>query len=46
VGAFVSVRARIHAEAERTLVVEADAAGEDGRPLASAKGTFVRMDPP
>jgi acyl-coenzyme A thioesterase PaaI-like protein len=44
VGAFVSVRGRLVEESERTLVLAAEAAGEDGRPLASATGTFVRVD--
>ena len=46
VGAFVSVRGRVLEEGERTLVIAAEAAGEDGRPLAAAKGTFVRVDGP
>ena len=46
VGAFVSVKGRLVEEGERTLVLAAQAAGEDGRPLASAKGTFVRVERP
>jgi acyl-coenzyme A thioesterase PaaI-like protein len=46
VGAFVSVRGRLEEEDERTLVLAAEAAAEDGRPLASARGTFVRVEGP
>jgi acyl-coenzyme A thioesterase PaaI-like protein len=46
VGAFVSVRARLEEEGERTLTLAAEASAEDGRPIASARGTFVRMDGP
>jgi acyl-coenzyme A thioesterase PaaI-like protein len=44
VGAFVRVSARLEGEAGRTLTVAAEAAGEDGRRLATASGTFVRLD--
>ena len=44
VGAFVRVSARVEEEGERTLTLVAEGAGEDGRPLAAAKGTFVRVD--
>ena len=44
VGTFVQVSARSESEGRRTLELSADAAGEDGRPLAAAKGTFVRVD--
>jgi acyl-coenzyme A thioesterase PaaI-like protein len=44
VGAFVSVRARLEEEGERTLTLVAEAAGEDGRPLAEARARFVRVD--
>ena len=42
VGTFVQVSARLESERERTLELSAEAAGEDGRRLAAAKGTFVR----
>ena len=44
VGAFVEVRARLEDERERALELSAVAAGEDGRRLAAARGTFVRVD--
>jgi uncharacterized protein (TIGR00369 family) len=44
VGTFVRVSARVEDEGERTLALAAEAAGEDGRRLAAAKGTFVRVD--
>jgi acyl-coenzyme A thioesterase PaaI-like protein len=44
VGAFVTVKGSLLEEGERTLAVAAEAAGEDGRPLASARGTFVRVE--
>jgi acyl-coenzyme A thioesterase PaaI-like protein len=44
VGAFVSLRASVDREDERTLELSAEAAGEDGRRLAGARGTFVRLD--
>jgi acyl-coenzyme A thioesterase PaaI-like protein len=44
VGTFVEVRARMESERERTLELSAEAAGEDGRRLAAARGTFVRVD--
>jgi acyl-coenzyme A thioesterase PaaI-like protein len=46
VGTFVHVSARLESEGERTLELGAEAAGEDGRPLAAAKGTFVRVRSP
>ncbi len=44
VGTFVQVSARLESEGERTLELRAEAAGEDGRRLAVAGGTFVRLD--
>jgi acyl-coenzyme A thioesterase PaaI-like protein len=44
VGTFVQVSARLESEASRTLRLDAEATGEDGRRLAAAKGTFVRLD--
>jgi uncharacterized protein (TIGR00369 family) len=44
VGTFVRVSARLEEEGERTLALAAEAAGEDGRRLAAARGTFVRVD--
>ena len=44
VGTFVRVSARLEEEGERTLGLTAQAAGEDGRRLAAARGTFVRVD--
>jgi acyl-coenzyme A thioesterase PaaI-like protein len=46
VGTFVRVSARLESEGERTLELSAEAAAEDGRPLAAAKGTFVRVRSP
>ncbi|HEV2874314.1 MAG TPA: PaaI family thioesterase [Thermoleophilaceae bacterium] len=46
VGTFVRVAARLEGEGERTLELSAEAAGEDGRRLAAAKGTFVRVRSP
>jgi acyl-coenzyme A thioesterase PaaI-like protein len=46
VGAFVSVSARVEEEGDRTLTLVAEAAGEDGRRMAAARGTFVRVDGP
>ena len=46
VGAFVGVSARVEQEGERTLALAAEAAGEDGRRLAVARGTFVRVESP
>jgi uncharacterized protein (TIGR00369 family) len=46
VGAFVHVRARHEEAGERTVKLGAEAAAEDGKRLAAARGTFVRMDPP
>jgi acyl-coenzyme A thioesterase PaaI-like protein len=43
VGTFVRVSARLEEERERTLELRAEAAGEDGRRLAAARGTFVRV---
>jgi acyl-coenzyme A thioesterase PaaI-like protein len=45
VGTFVQVSARLESEGERTLELGAEAAGEDGRRLAVARGTFVRRSP-
>ena len=44
VGTFVSVSGWVESEGERTLELSAEAAGEDGRRLAAARGTFVRVD--
>jgi acyl-coenzyme A thioesterase PaaI-like protein len=46
VGTFVQVSARLESERERTLELSAEAAGEDGLPLAAAKGTFIRVRSP
>ncbi len=46
VGTFVQVRARVEEEGERTLALAAEAAAEDGRRLAAARGTFVRVRSP
>jgi acyl-coenzyme A thioesterase PaaI-like protein len=46
VGSFVQVSATLSSEGERRLELRAEAAGEDGRRLAAAKGTFVRMPSP
>jgi acyl-coenzyme A thioesterase PaaI-like protein len=46
VGTFVQVSARLEEEGERTLALAAEAAGEDGRRLAVARGTFVRVKSP
>jgi acyl-coenzyme A thioesterase PaaI-like protein len=46
VGAFVSVSARVEEEGDRTLTLVAEAAGEDGRRMAAARGTFVRVEGP
>jgi acyl-coenzyme A thioesterase PaaI-like protein len=43
VGAFVRVSASLESEGERTLELSAEAAREDGRRLAAARGTFVRV---
>jgi acyl-coenzyme A thioesterase PaaI-like protein len=43
VGTFVRVSARLESDGERMLELGAEAAGEDGRRLAAAKGTFVRV---
>jgi acyl-coenzyme A thioesterase PaaI-like protein len=45
VGTFVRVTARVEEEDERTLRLAAEAATEDGRMLAAAKGRFVRVQP-
>ncbi|MGH2844618.1 MAG: PaaI family thioesterase [Thermoleophilaceae bacterium] len=42
VGAFVDVSARIEESAERTLGLSAEARNEEGRRLATGRGTFVR----
>jgi acyl-coenzyme A thioesterase PaaI-like protein len=44
VGAFVRLSARLEEEGERTLTLVAEAAGEDGKRLATGRGTFVRVD--
>jgi acyl-coenzyme A thioesterase PaaI-like protein len=44
VGAFVRLSARREEEGERTLTLVAEAAREDGKRLATGRGTFVRMD--
>ena len=44
VGAFVAIRARREEAGERTVRLAAEAAGEDGKTLARATGTFVRVD--
>jgi acyl-coenzyme A thioesterase PaaI-like protein len=46
VGAFVKLSARLEDEGEQTLALAAEAAGEDGARLASARGTFVRVRTP
>jgi acyl-coenzyme A thioesterase PaaI-like protein len=46
VGTFVRVSASLEREGERTVELSAQALGEDGRPLAAAKGTFVRVRSP
>jgi uncharacterized protein (TIGR00369 family) len=46
VGTFVRVSARLEDEGERTLRLVAEAAAEDGRRLAAARGTFVRVESP
>jgi acyl-coenzyme A thioesterase PaaI-like protein len=46
VGTFVHVTARLEEEGERTLALAAEAAAEDGRRLAVARGTFVRVRSP
>jgi acyl-coenzyme A thioesterase PaaI-like protein len=46
VGAFVEVTARLDGESGRALTLLAEAAGEDRRSLASARGTFVRVAAP
>jgi uncharacterized protein (TIGR00369 family) len=46
VGTFVRVSASLDREGERTVELSAQAVGEDGRPLAAAKGTFVRVGSP
>jgi acyl-coenzyme A thioesterase PaaI-like protein len=46
VGAFVQVSARLDSDEERTVELSAEAAAEDGRRLAAARGTFVRVPSP
>jgi acyl-coenzyme A thioesterase PaaI-like protein len=46
VGTFVHVTARLEEEGERTLALTAEAAADDGRRLAVARGTFVRVRSP
>jgi acyl-coenzyme A thioesterase PaaI-like protein len=43
VGAFARLTARVEGEGERSLELSAEATGEDGRRLAAARGTFVRV---
>jgi acyl-coenzyme A thioesterase PaaI-like protein len=44
VGTFIRVSARLEEESGRSLRLAAEAAGGDGRRLAAAKGTFVKVD--
>jgi uncharacterized protein (TIGR00369 family) len=44
VGAFVEVSARREGVGERTVKLAAEARGEDDKTLATATGTFVRVD--
>lgn len=44
VGTFVQVTARLEEEGERTLALAAEATGEGGGRLATARGTFVRRE--
>jgi acyl-coenzyme A thioesterase PaaI-like protein len=44
VGTFVRVSARLEEEGERSLRLVAEAAGDDDRRLAAARGTFVKVD--
>jgi uncharacterized protein (TIGR00369 family) len=46
VGTFVRVTAGVEAEGERSLRLAAEASGEDGRRVAAATGTFVRVAAP
>jgi acyl-coenzyme A thioesterase PaaI-like protein len=43
VGTFVTVSAELESEDERKLRLSAEASGEDGKRLGSARGTFVRV---
>ena len=43
VGTFVTLRASLDAADERKLHLTAEASGEDGERLATARGTFVRV---
>jgi acyl-coenzyme A thioesterase PaaI-like protein len=43
VGEFVNVTARLEEEGERTLTLAAEASGGGAQPLATARGTFVRI---
>jgi acyl-coenzyme A thioesterase PaaI-like protein len=45
VGAFVEISARLEAVEEPKLRLTAQASGEGGERLASARGTFVRVAP-
>ena len=45
VGTFVSVVAELEDAGGRALHLRASASGEDGRRLAVARGTFVRVEP-
>jgi uncharacterized protein (TIGR00369 family) len=44
VGAFVQVRARVERADERRVHVGAEAHSNDGQRVASARGTFVRVE--
>jgi acyl-coenzyme A thioesterase PaaI-like protein len=44
VGTFVRVSARVEEWRDRRLVLSAVASDEEGRTLARAAGTFVRVD--
>jgi len=46
VGTFVTLRASLDAADERKLRLRAEATGEDGDTLATARGTFVRVGAP
>jgi acyl-coenzyme A thioesterase PaaI-like protein len=43
IGAFVDLTARLEGVEERKLLLSAEAKGEQGERLASARGTFVRL---
>jgi acyl-coenzyme A thioesterase PaaI-like protein len=44
-GTFVQVTARLEEEGERALRLTAEATTEEGRALAAATGTFIRVQP-